>query len=80
MTEPSGWHVGVTGDAGDPTNDKIYLIRHDPPRIHLEIGAPGIRSAGEDQRKLGRQAIQKAVTALQEALDSPSVLAGFRPD
>jgi len=75
----TGWFVSVSGEAGEPNGDKISGIRHDPPRIHLEIDAPGIRSAAEDQKGQGRLAIQNAVTALQEALDSPSALPGFRP-
>ena len=74
-----GWTVGVHGDAGNPEQDKLYLVHHSAPRIHLEIDVPGIRSAGEDQRIQGRKAIQDTLDALQEALDSPSALAGFRP-
>ena len=74
-----GWTVGISGDTGKPDWDKITLTRHDPPQIVLEIDAPGIRSAGEDQRLHGRRMIQEALFALQEALDSPSALAGFRP-
>lgn len=83
MTESDGalkgWFVHISGEAGKPNNDKITVIRYDSPQIRLEIDAPGIRSAGEDQLRQGRQAIQAAVTALQEALDSPSALPGFRP-
>ena len=83
MTESSdalhGWTVGINGTTGEPEADQIVVVRHDRPHIRLEIDAPGIRSAGEDQLRLGRQAIQDAVTALQEALDSPSALPGFRP-
>lgn len=73
------WIVGVSGDASDPSRDKITITYRGTPRIFLEIDAPGIRSAGEDQRSHGRKLIQAAVTALQEALVSPSALAGFRP-
>jgi hypothetical protein len=55
------------------------VTRLDRPHIRLEIDAPRIRSAGGDQLRLGRQAIQAAVSALQEALDSPSALPGFHP-
>ncbi len=75
----SGWTVGINGTSGDPDADQIVVTRHDRPHIRLEISAPGIRSAGEDQLRWGRQAIQAAVTALQEALDSPSALPGFHP-
>ena len=74
-----GWFVSISGDARESNGDKISVTRRDPPHIHLDISAPGIRSAGEDQLRLGRQAIQAAVTALQEALDSPSALPGFHP-
>ena len=75
----TGWVVSISGEAGDPEADQIVVLRHDSPHIRLEISAPGIRSAGKDQLRQGRQAIQAAVIALQEALDSPSVLPGFRP-
>ncbi|MCH7542741.1 MAG: hypothetical protein IIB65_03800 [Proteobacteria bacterium] len=75
----SGWTVGINGTTNEPNGDQIVVVRHDRPHIRLEISAPGIRSAGEDQLRQGRQAIQDAVTALQEALDSPSALAGFHP-
>ena len=74
-----GWFVHISGETGDPNGDRVIVIRRDPPQIRLEIDAPGIRSAGGDQNYLGRQMIQAAVTALQEALDSPSALPGFRP-
>ena len=64
-----GWVVHISGEAGNPDDDKIIAIRRDPPQIRLEIDAPGIRSAGEDQMHQGRQLIQDAVSALQEALD-----------
>ena len=75
-----GWTTNVSGTAGEPENDKLTLIRHDPPRVFLDIVVPGLRAAGMDQRQMGREAIQEVITALQEALDSPSVLDGFRPD
>ena len=75
----TGWVVSINGVGGDPAGDQIIAIRHDPPRIRLEIDAPGIRSAGGDQLRQGRRAIQEAVTDLQAALDSPSALPGFRP-
>ena len=75
----TGWTVSISGEANNPEADKITVVHSDPPRIHLEIDAPGIRSAGADQLRLGRQVIQAVVTALQEALDSPSALPGFRP-
>lgn len=75
----SGWTVGINGTSGEPDADQIIVTRHDRPHIRLEISAPGIRSAGADQLQQGRQAIQDAVTALQEALDSPSALPGFGP-
>ena len=74
-----GWFVHISGEAGDPGGDKIVVVRRDHPQIRLEIDAPGIRSAGEDQMGQGRRVIQDAVTALQEALDSPSALPGFHP-
>ena len=73
-----GWVVHISGETGDGGGDKITVIRRDPPQIRLEIDAPGIRSAGEDQKDRGRRVIQDAVTALQEALDSPSALPGLR--
>ena len=75
-----GWATDVNGTAGEPEGDKLILIRHDPPQVFLDIVVPGLRSAGKDQRQMGREAIQEVITALQEALDSPSALAGFRPD
>ena len=75
----SGWTVGINGTADDPDADQIVVTRLDRPHIRLEIDAPRIRSAGEDQLRLGRQAIQAAVSALQKALDPPSALPGFRP-
>ena len=75
----SGWTVGINGTTDEPNDDQIVVVRHDRPHIRLEISAPGIRSAGADQLQLGRQAIQDTVTSLQEALDSPSALPGFRP-
>ena len=73
------WVVSIRGEAQDSSLDVITLSRVDRPRIRLEIDAPSIRSAGEDQAPLVRQAIQDTVNALQEALDSPSALPGFRP-
>ncbi len=73
----SGWTVGINGTNQDPGNDRIVVVRHDRPHIRLEIDAPNIRSVGANQLELGRLAIQDAVTALQEALDSPSALPGF---
>ena len=73
------WTVGITGEGGKPAGDKITVTRHNPPQIYLEIAAPSIRSAGSDQKQLARQVIQATVHALQEALDSPSALTGFRP-
>ena len=75
----SGWTVSINGTRDDPDADQIVVVRHDQPHIRLEISAPGIRSAGEDQLRQGRQAIQVAVTALQQALDSPTALPGFHP-
>ena len=75
----AGWVVSISGENNNPDNDKITVIRRDAPRIRLEIDAPGIRSSGKDQKHLGRRLIQDAVTALQEALDSPSALPGFHP-
>jgi len=75
-----GWVVHIDGEVSDPSGDKITVFREESPRIRLEIDAPGIRSAGEAQKNLGRKAIQDAVIALQKALDSPSALPGFRPD
>ena len=71
---PTDWVLSISGKAWEPNDDKISVIRRDPPHIRLEISAPGIRSAGADQLQQGRQAIQDAVTSLQEALDSPSAL------
>ena len=73
-----GWVVHVSGDLGNPEADKVAVIRRDPPQIHLEIDVPGIRSAGADQVQLAREAIQAAVSDLQQALDSPSALPGLR--
>ena len=75
----TGWVVSISGEPKDPEADLIVVLRRDPPHIRVEISAPGIRSAGEDQLRQGREAIQAAVTALQEALDAPSALPGFRP-
>ena len=74
-----GWFVHISGEAGNPNRDQIVAIRRDSPQIRLEIRAPGIRSAGEDQNHQARLAIQAVATALQEALDSPSALPGFLP-
>ena len=46
-------------------------------RILLEIDAPRIRSEGTVQRKSVRRKTRKALDAIQEALDSPSVILGF---
>ncbi len=75
----TGWVVRIKGEPLHPEADQIVVLCRDSPHIRLEIDAPGIRSAGSDQLQQGRQAIQAAVTALQEALDSPSALPGFRP-
>ncbi len=75
----TGWAVRINGESLHPEADQIVVLRRDSPHIRIEISAPGIRSAGEDQLRQGRQAIQAAVTALQEALDSPSALPGFHP-
>ncbi len=75
----TGWVVSISGESMDQEADQIVVLCRDSPHIRLEISASGIRSAGEDQLRQGRQAIQAAVTALQEALDSPSALPGFRP-
>ncbi len=74
-----GWIVGINGTQDKSEEDKLTLTRHDPPRVFLEIDVPGLRSAGEDQRLMGRVAIREVLESLQEALDSPSALAGFRP-
>jgi len=74
------WTIEVSGTTILPEDDKLTLIRHDQPRIFLEIAVPGIRSAGEDQRQMGRQAILDAIDALQAVLNSPTALPGFRPD
>lgn len=73
-----GWAVSISGETSHPDADRITVVRYDPPRIHLEIAVPAIRSAGADQNWLARQAIQDTLRALQEALDSPSALPGFR--
>ena len=75
----SGWTMSINGTADEPNYDQIVLARHGRPHIRLDISAPGIRSAGEDRLQQGRQAIQAALTAIQEALDSPSALPGFHP-
>jgi len=72
-----GWAISINGTANEPNGDQIVVECHDQPHILLEISSPGIRSAGEVQLKQGRQAIQTALTALQEVLDSPSALPGF---
>ena len=77
MTESDGWYLHVSGTGGEPEEDRIAVVRRRVPQIRLEIDAPGIRSAGEDQIRQARLAIQAAVTALQEALDSPSAIAGL---
>ena len=74
-----GWIVGINGTRDKPEEDKLTLTRHDPSRVFLEIDVPGLRSAGEGQRLMGRVAIHEVLISLQEALDSPSALAGFRP-
>ena len=61
------------------TGECAVLRYSPPPRIQIEIDAPGIESAGEEQRPLGRKLIQDLLTDLQKALDSPSGLGGFRP-
>ena len=73
------WTVGISGTAGEPEGDKLTLTHDGSPKVFLDIGVPGIRSAGEDQQVRGRQAIRDVLVAIQEALDSPSALAGFRP-
>ena len=82
MSEKIGWGVSVSGTVGESEKDKLLLVRQDPPpRILLEIDVPGLRSLrGEGRRHQGRQAIQQAIDALQEALNSPKALAGFRAD
>ncbi|MEC4681345.1 MAG: hypothetical protein VST67_11705 [Nitrospirota bacterium] len=77
-SKSGGWTVGINGTQNNPDADQIVVMRHDRPHIRLEIDAPRIRSAGDNQLRQGRQAIQAAVSALQEALDSPSALPGFR--
>ena len=83
MTEgddvPTGWVVSISGTRDEPDGDKLTLTRHDPSRVFLEIDVPGLRSSGDDQRQMGRQAIRGVLASLQEALDSPSALSGFRP-
>ena len=74
------WSVSISGSRAEPDGDKLTLIHHGQPPFALEIAVPGLRSAGEDQRRMGRAAIHDAATALQAALASPSALPGFRPD
>lgn len=71
------WDLHIIGEANNPDGDQVVLIRHDSPQIRLGIDAPGIQSAGEDQKHQARQAIRDAVTAIQQALASPSGLPGF---
>ena len=77
---PRSWVVTVSGTRGKPEDDKLTVTRHDPPRVFLEIIVPGLRSVEMDQRLMGREAIQRAITALQGALESPTELDGFLPD
>lgn len=76
------WGVSVSGSVSEPQLDRLLIVRHEPaPRILLEIDVPGLRSVrGEDRHERGRQAIQRAIDALQAALDSPIALAGFRAE
>lgn len=74
-----GWFLHISGTSGAPDDDRVTLMRRNPPpQIRLEIAASGIRSAGEDQKHQAHRVIQAAVTALQEALDSPSEIPGLR--
>jgi len=71
------WTVKVTGTERNPDNNKIVIVNKNKPFIRLEIDAPGICSAGENQRRAGRDAIQSALFMLQRALKSGVVLSGF---
>jgi hypothetical protein len=74
-----GWSLSITcGSPDEPDREKVTVDRHDPPRIHLEIEATGIRLAEGDQNKNARRLIQAAVTGLQQALDSSSDLPELR--
>lgn len=74
------WVTHVSGTLNLPQEDRLILIRHGSPRVLLEIDVPGLQSAGDDQRQMGREAIRQVLNSLQEALDSPTALAGFRSD
>jgi hypothetical protein len=71
------WYVSISGEAENPERDRVTVIRYDLPRIFLEVDAPGVRSAGDNQPRMVRQAIQDALNALQEALDTLSALPGL---
>mgnify|MGYP003133160303 CR=1 FL=1 len=75
--ERDGWVVSVSGSRLNPEDDALAVEHFGEPRIYLEITIPGIRTTGNDQRAIGRKAIQEAIVMLQAALDSPSELAGF---
>lgn len=77
--EPTGWDFHITGDAENPEREMLVVTRHYRPQIRLEVHVPGLGSVLEDQIGLARQAMQDAVNALQEALDSPSALPRSRP-
>ena len=72
------WIVKIIGTQKNPNNNKIVVVSKNKPRIHLEIDAPGICSAGENQRRHGREAIQSALGMLQRTLKSGLGLSGFR--
>ena len=75
------WDVSVGGTVGRSAVDRILIVNHDPSRILLEIDVPGLRSIrGEDRRRQGREAIQRAIDALQEVLNSPKALGGLADD
>jgi hypothetical protein len=72
------WTVRIIGTQRNPSNNKIVIVNKNKPRIRLEIDAPGICSAGESQRRQGREAIQSTLYLLQRGLKSGVVLSGFR--
>lgn len=72
------WTVRVIGTQRNSNNNKIVIVNKNKPRIRLEIDAPGICSAGENQRRQGREAIQSALYLLQRALKSGLTLGGFQ--